>query len=135
VPRVCRFPRLLRLARHDAARGALRSAEHLLATAAGAGSSPAPAVIAEQVTVLTLVGRAADALALGAAELDGLHGDAHAELCLQLARTAVTAGAWDDAEAYVARAGRPGDPRSLVLRLLRRHDFRRLHVTETTPAA
>ena len=107
---------LLRLARRDAARGALRSAEHLLATAAGAGTSPAPAVIAEQVTVLTLVGRAADALALGAAELDGLHGDAHAELCLQLARTAVTAGAWADAEAYVARAGRPGDPRSLVLR-------------------
>jgi deazaflavin-dependent oxidoreductase (nitroreductase family) len=28
-----------------------------------------------------------------------------------------------------------GFPRSLVLRLLRRHDFRRLHVTETTPAA
>ena len=73
-------------------------------------------MIAEQVTVLTLVGRAADALALGAAELDGLHGDAHAELCLQLARTAVTAGAWADAEAYVARAGRPSDPRSLVLR-------------------
>ena len=73
-------------------------------------------MIAEQVTVLTLVGRAADALALGAAELDALHGDTHAELCLQLARTAVTAGAWADAEAYVARAGRPGDPRSLVLR-------------------
>ena len=107
---------LLRLARRDAARGALRSAEHLLARAAGAGTSSAPAVIAEQVTVLTLVGRAADALALGAAELDGLHGDAHAELCLQLARTAVTAGAWADAEAYVARAGRPSDPRSLVLR-------------------
>ena len=31
-------------------------------------------------------------------------------------RTAVTAGAWAEAEAYVARAGRPGDPRSLVLR-------------------
>ncbi len=107
---------LLRLARRDAARGALRSAERLLATAAGAGTAPAPAVIAEQVTVLTLVGRSADALALGAAELDGLHGDAHAELCLQLARTAVAAGAWADAEAYVARAGRPGDPRSLVLR-------------------
>ena len=109
---------LLRLARRDAARGALRSAEHLLAAAAGAGAETrlAPAVTAEQVTVLTLVGRAADALALGAAELDGLRGDAHAELCLQLARTAVTAGAWADAEAYVARAGRPGDPRSLVLR-------------------
>ena len=109
---------LLRLARRDAARGALRSAEHLLAAAAeaGAGTRLAPAVTAERVTVLTLVGRAADALALGDAELDGLRGDAHADLCLQLARTAITAGAWADAEAYVARAGRPGDPRSLVLR-------------------
>ncbi len=109
---------LLRLARRDAARGALRSAEHLLAAAAeaGAGTRLAAAVTAERVTVLTLVGRAADALALGDAELDGLRGDAHADLCLQLARTAITAGAWADAEAYVARAGRPGDPRSLVLR-------------------
>ena len=109
---------LLRLARRDAARGALRSAEHLLAAAAEAGSGTrlAAAVTAERVTVLTLVGRAADALALGDAELDGLRGDAHADLCLQLARTAITAGAWADAEAYVARAGRPGDPRSLVLR-------------------
>jgi DNA-binding CsgD family transcriptional regulator len=109
---------LLRLARRDAARGALRSAEHLLAAAAQAGAKThlAPAVAAERVSVLTLVGRAADALALGDAELDGLRGDAHADLCLQLARTAITSGAWADAEAYVARAGRPGDPRSLVLR-------------------
>lgn len=109
---------LLRLARRDAARGALRSAEHLLAAAAEAGATTrlAAAVTAERVTVLTLVGRAADALALGDAELDAVRGDAHADLCLQLARTAITAGAWADAEAYVARAGRPGDPRSLVLR-------------------
>lgn len=109
---------LLRLARRDAARGALRRAEQLLAAAAcaGAGAEVATAVAVERVGVLTLVGRAADALALGAAHLDALTGDAHADLCLQLARTAVTAGAWDDAEAYVARAGRPGDPRSLVLR-------------------
>ena len=109
---------LLQLARRDAGRGALRSAEHLLATAADAarGSRLAHAVTAERVTVLTLVGRAADALALGSAELDTVRGDAHADLCLQLARTAITAGAWADAEAFVARAGRPGDPRSLVLR-------------------
>jgi DNA-binding CsgD family transcriptional regulator len=109
---------LLRLARRDTARGALRSAEHLLAAAAEAGATTrlASAVTAERVSVLTLVGRTADALALGDAELDGLHGDAHADLCLQLARTAITAGAWADTEAYVARAGRPGDPRSLVLR-------------------
>jgi DNA-binding CsgD family transcriptional regulator len=109
---------LLRLARRDTARGALRSAEHLLATAAdaAAGTGAAATITAERVTVLTLVGRTADALALGAAGLDLLTGDAHAELCLQLARTAVTAGAWDDVDAYVARAGRPSDPRSLVLR-------------------
>ena len=109
---------LLHLARRDAARGALRSAEHLLAAAAQTGPGPrlAGAVTAERVSVLTLVGRAAEALTLGDAELDRLRGDAHADLCLQLARTAITAGAWADAEAYVARAGRPGDPRSLVLR-------------------
>jgi DNA-binding CsgD family transcriptional regulator len=109
---------LLRLARHDAARGALRRAEQLLATAAGvgAGAEVTTAVAVERVGVLTLVGRAADALALGATHLDTLTGDAHADLCLQLARTAVSAGAWAEAEAYVARAGRPGDPRSLVLR-------------------
>ena len=33
----------------------------------------------------------------------------------RLARTAVTARRWSDAEAYVERAGRPDDPRSLVL--------------------
>ena len=66
--------------------------------------------------MLTQVGRAGAALALGAAHLDALHGDAHAELCLQLARTAVTGGQWADAEDYVERAGRPDDPRSLVLR-------------------
>ena len=112
---------LLRLARRDAARGALRSAERLLATAADAtvGTRLAASLTAERVAVLTLVGRTADALALGAAQLDtptALIGDDHADLCLQLARTAVTAGAWDDAAAFVGRAGRPGDPRSLVLR-------------------
>ena len=109
---------LLRLARRDAARGALRSAEQLLATAAAAaaGTAVAATITAERVTLLTLVGRTADALALGVAHLDAVRGDDHAELCLQLARTAVAAGAWADVETYVDRAGRPGDPRSLVLR-------------------
>ena len=109
---------LLRLARRDAARGALRSAEQHLAAAADAcpGAELAAAVAVERVAVLTLVGRAADALALGAQHVDALSGAAHADLCLQLARTAVTAGAWSDADSYVMRAGRPSDPRSLVLR-------------------
>jgi len=56
---------LLRLARRDAARGALRRAEQLLATAAGvgAGAEVTAAVAIERIGVLTLVGRASDALA------------------------------------------------------------------------
>lgn len=109
---------LLQLARRDAARGALRSAEQHLAAAADArpGAQLAATVAVERVAVLTQVGRAGDALTLGADQLAELSGDAHAELCLQLARTAVTTGAWADADSYVARAGRSGDPRSLVLR-------------------
>ena len=42
-------------------------------------------------------------------------GDDHAELCLRLARTAILLRRWDDADAYVARARRPNDPRSLIL--------------------
>ena len=93
----------------DAARGALRSAEQLLATAAaaGAGTAVAATITAERVTLLTLVGRTADALALGRVHLDAVRGDDHAELCLQLARTAVPAAAWADVETYVGRAGRP----------------------------
>jgi DNA-binding CsgD family transcriptional regulator len=68
------------------------------------------------VSVLTLAGRADEALALGDARLDALTGDAHAELCLRLARAAVTAARWTAAEEYVERAGRPADPRSAVLR-------------------
>ena len=109
---------LLRLARHDATRGALRSAEQHLAAAAAMrpGVALATAVAVERVGVLTQVGRAGDALALGTEYLGALRGDAHAEMCLQLARTAVAAGDWSDAGDFVARAGRPDDPRSLVLR-------------------
>ena len=109
---------LLRLARRDAAHGALRSAEQHLTAAADArpGRELAAEVAVERIAVLTQVGRAGDALALGADQLAGLRGDAHAELCLQLARTAVTAGMWAEAESFVMRAGRPADPRSLVLR-------------------
>jgi DNA-binding CsgD family transcriptional regulator len=109
---------LLRLARHDASRGALRSAEQHLAAAAATcpGAELAAAVAVERVAVLTQVGRAGDALALGTEHLGRLRGDAHAEMCLQLARTAIAAGDWTEAEGFVERAGRPSDPRSLVLR-------------------
>ncbi len=109
---------LLRLARRDTARGALRSAETLLARAAGPGIRPdvAVAVTTELVGVHILVGRVDAAIELGESILPGLAGDEHADLCLRLARGAVVAAQWSAAESYVERAGRPDDPRSLVLR-------------------
>ncbi|MGE3289059.1 MAG: LuxR C-terminal-related transcriptional regulator [Pseudonocardia sp.] len=107
---------LLDLARRDATRGALRSAADLLDRAAAAGG-PAGAVALERVGVLTRSGRAVDALEAGAAALDGgdVVGEEHAELCLRLARAAVVAGRWADALGWLDRAGRPQDPRSLVI--------------------
>lgn len=66
--------------------------------------------------MLTLIGRAGDAIALDGAALDALAGDQHAELCLRLARAAVVRRRWTAIEDYVERSGRPNDPRSLVLR-------------------
>ena len=56
-----------------------------------------------------------EALDVGIPVLDELSGDDHAGLCLELARAAIVAGRWDQAQRLVERAGRPGDPRSLVL--------------------
>ncbi|QJY46590.1 ATP-binding protein [Pseudonocardia broussonetiae] len=107
----------LGLARADTARGALHSAVALLSRAAATGRRPV-AVAVERVGVLSRLGRVVEARAVGSAALrDGtVTGDDHAELCLLLARAAVGAGEWAAAEEYVARAGRPADPRSLVLR-------------------
>jgi DNA-binding CsgD family transcriptional regulator len=104
----------LELARQDRATGALRRAERLLDQAARTGAVPA-AVAIERVTVLTATGRTNDALDAGVAALPSATGELHAELCFRLARTAVVARRWGDAEAYVQRAGRPDDPRSLLL--------------------
>ncbi|MGF1648275.1 MAG: AAA family ATPase [Kineosporiaceae bacterium] len=105
---------LLDVVRVDVREGALGSAEAALARAEAAGASAA-AVLAERVRLLCLTGRAAEALEVGAAAADRASGDDHATLCLRLARAAVLAGHWRAAEEYVARAGRPGDARSLVL--------------------
>jgi DNA-binding CsgD family transcriptional regulator len=107
---------LVELARVDVARGALRSAAELLERAAAAGHAVA-AVAVERVRVLTLLGRAAEALDVGQAALvDGVAlGDEHAELCLRLARAAVVAGRWSAANAFVERAGRPADARSMLI--------------------
>ncbi len=105
---------LLRLARRDMDRGALRSAADLIARAAATGAIPAQVAI-DRVNLLTLLGRGPEALEAGAAALPEATGDEHAELCLQLARAAVACNRWDEAARYVERAGRPADPRSPML--------------------
>ena len=104
----------LRLARKALAGGALRNAEDLLHRAAG-GPSPIEVDIV-RVELLTVTGRVDEALQAGAASLDAARGEQHAELCLRLARAAITAGRWGMADDFLARAGRTDDVRSLVLR-------------------
>ena len=92
-------------ARRDLARGALRSAEALLdrvPAAHAADGRGRPGGAADRGS-----GRAADALDAGERALPAATGDAHAELCLRLARAAVRAGQWQRARSYVDRAGRP----------------------------
>ncbi|MBV9919299.1 MAG: AAA family ATPase [Pseudonocardia sp.] len=100
---------LVELARADVGRGAVRSAAAFLDEA---GEHAAPT---ERVHVLTLLGHAVEALEIGERAVDGLRGAEHAELCLRLARAAIVAGRWDDAHLLVEKAGRPNDPRALVL--------------------
>ncbi len=97
------------LARADVGRGAVRSAAAFL-DEAGELADPA-----DRVHVLTLLGRAVEALEIGERARDRLRGAARAELCLRLARAAIVAGRWADARRHVESAGRPDDPRSLVL--------------------
>ena len=105
---------LLRIAKRELAAGALRSAESILDQVAATARFPT-ALASERVELLALTGRLDQALQIGVAALDGATGDDHAELCLRLARTAILLRRWDDANAYVARARRPNDPRSLIL--------------------
>ena len=105
VPRATAL--LLRLARRE------RSAPSALALLERA--EPTPAVLAERVRLLTRIGRAAEALELGRDLVGRLRGDAHAELCLDLAEAAVATRQWAAATRYVERAGRPDHPRSLVI--------------------
>ncbi|MGW4638586.1 ATP-binding protein [Sphaerisporangium sp. NPDC004334] len=104
----------LRLARRAMDGGALRSAEDHLAHASATGALR-PMVATERVRLLTLLGRAPDALEAGAAALGEVRGDRHAELCVRLAEAAIVARRWRLADGYLERAGRPGDPRVLVL--------------------
>ena len=52
----------------------------------------------------------------GRGVVDRFTGDAHAELCLELARSAIVGSRWDEAERYAERAGRPDDPRTGIIR-------------------
>ena len=105
---------LVSLARQHIVRGALRTAGELLARAEATGQWLA-AIAIVKVELMTLEGRAADALTVGAASVDAARGDEHAELCLQLAQAAIEAGDWAAATDWVGRAGRPDEPRSLVM--------------------
>ncbi len=105
---------LLRIAERELATGALRRAESILDQVAATGRLPT-VMASDRVELLALTGRLDQALQIGVAALDGATGDDHAELCLRLARVAILLRRWDDADAYVARARRPSDPRSLIL--------------------
>jgi DNA-binding CsgD family transcriptional regulator len=80
------------LARRAVARGTLHSAEDHLSRAAATGRLGGKVAI-ERVRVLTLLGRAVEAIDVGEAALAAaaVRGDDHAELCLRLARAAVLA--------------------------------------------
>jgi DNA-binding CsgD family transcriptional regulator len=104
----------LRQVARDINKGAMRGAEQRLSQLSKTGSLPVQ-VAMERVRLYTLTGDANRALEVGAAALDSSIGQEHAELCLRLARSAIVARRWGDAEEYVRRAGRPDDARSSVL--------------------
>ena len=105
---------LLRQARQDMARGALRSAAELVERVAATGPSVDQVAI-HRVQLLTLQGREQQALDDGTRALTATVGEEHAELSLALARAAVSCGRWRSARDFVERAGRPDDPRSSTL--------------------
>jgi DNA-binding CsgD family transcriptional regulator len=100
---------LVRLGRRAVVGGAPHSAGELLDRAAELGAGTAAAI--ERVRMLTFTGRAVEALDAGVPALLGAAGDARFELLLNLARAAVTAGRWAQADGFLRRTGRPGDPR------------------------
>jgi len=102
------------LARSDLGRGALRSAQDRLDRAVEIGAV-AGDIVTDRVRVLALRGHVSEALEAGTAALTEVTGREHTELCRELARTAVAAGRWTDAERYLARAGGPEEPASAVV--------------------
>jgi DNA-binding CsgD family transcriptional regulator len=100
---------LVALARRAVAGGAPQTAAELLNRAEALGAGTAAAV--ERVRMLTFTGRAVEALEAGVPALVGAAGEGRFALLLGLARAAVTAGRWTEAEGYLRRTGRAGDPR------------------------
>ena len=105
---------LLGLARQAIAVGALRSADELIQRAVATGQRR-PQVAILQVELMTLDGRVEQALEVGVSGLDGAVADDHAELCLRLARAAITGGRWSQAEGFIDRGGRSQQARSLIV--------------------
>ncbi len=104
----------LRQVVRDITKGAMRSAGQRLDELSETGALPVRVAI-ERVRLYTLTGEAGRALEVGATALDSSTGEDHAELCLLLARAAIVARRWREADDYVARAGRPDEARSSVL--------------------
>ena len=105
---------LVRLSRRALDQGGLHRAEEWLCRAAGLGR---PVEVARlSVELLVSTGRPAAALEIGEPALEQARHDEHADLCLQLAAAAVEAGQWARADELATRAGRPDDPRSLMVR-------------------
>ena len=100
---------LVRSAHRAIAAGAPQSAAELLDRAAGLGAGTIAAM--ERARMLTFTGQAAQALDVVPRALFGARGEERFELLLSLARAAVTAGRWAEAEDYLRRTGRAGDPR------------------------
>jgi hypothetical protein len=100
---------LVRSAHRAIAAGAPQSAAELLDRAAGLGAGTIAAV--ERARMLTFTGQAAQALDVVPRALFGARGEERFELLLSLARAAVTAGRWAEAEDYLRRTGRVGHPR------------------------
>jgi DNA-binding CsgD family transcriptional regulator len=100
---------LVRSAHRAIAAGAPHSAAELLDRAAELGGGTIAAV--ERARMLTFTGQAAQALDVAAPALLGARGEERFELLLGLARAAVATGRWAEAEDYLRRTGRAGDPR------------------------
>ena len=105
---------LIELARRAVTVGALGTANEQLERASQLAPDH-PRLAAERVRVRVLSGQVEEAIAAGEAALGAMSGERHADLCLQLARTAMFAGRWDQADSYLGRAGRPDEARTLAI--------------------